>query len=46
LLDLILLSDIKLIGITHGVQKPGFLQKYFVTSRRFGKKPGFFGRSA
>ncbi len=23
-------------------QKPGFLQKYLVVTRRFGKKPGFF----
>jgi hypothetical protein len=22
-------------------KKPGFLRKYFVESRRFGKKPGF-----
>jgi hypothetical protein len=26
-----------------GVQKPGFLRKYWVSARRFGKKPGFFG---
>jgi len=24
-----------------GVQKPGFLRKYFVTTRRLGKKPSF-----
>ncbi|MEG4521779.1 hypothetical protein QUB61_02830 [Microcoleus sp. C2D2] len=23
-------------------QKPGFFTKYFVTHRKFGKKPGFF----
>jgi len=27
-------------------QKPGFLRKSFLLTRRLGKKPGFFGRSA
>jgi len=26
----------------HGVQKPVFFTRYFVTHRKFGKKPGFF----
>lgn len=29
-----------------GVQKPGFLGKYLVVASKFGKKPGFFDRSA
>jgi hypothetical protein len=29
-----------------GGQKPGFLQKYFVTNRRNGKKPGYEGFEA
>ena len=29
-----------------GTQKPGFLREYFVATRRFDKKPGFFGGSA
>ena len=31
------------IGITHGGSETGFLRRYFVRTRRFDKKPGFFG---
>lgn len=31
---------------TWGVRNLVFLRKYFVFADRFGKKPGFFGRSA
>lgn len=31
-----------LIGLTHGWPETGFLRKYFIVTRRFGEKPGFF----
>ncbi len=35
-----------LSGKRMGAQKPGFFTKIFLATRRFGKKPGFFGGSA
>jgi hypothetical protein len=32
-------------GSVNGTQKPGFFTKRCVRTRRFGKKPGFFGPS-